>query len=257
MDGAKMMPMSIPFALQLWSVRDVAQTDLMDTLARVADFGYKGVEFAGLQGHTPDAVRRRLDEVGLRCVGTHTTIDRFSDANLAATIEEHHTLGTDIALVPWIPAEKRNTVESTTATARELTDLSEKLAENKLRTGFHVHNDDLHPLPGSERTAWDLIRTNTPDSFIMQWDTANGQSAGVGPLEPLREAGARAVSIHLKEFPTDGRIIGEGQIPWFDVMNLAKEVGVQNYVVEIEQYAHRTSLDAVRDCLYALQQLGY
>lgn len=249
--------MSIPFALQLYSVRDNGQKDLFETLGRVAEFGYKGVEFAGLYGNDPEAVRARMDNLGLKCVGTHTSLDQFSPDLIGETVDVHLALGTDIALVPWIAKDKRDTVEHTMETAHELTELVETLRAHGLQTGFHVHEDDLHPLPGSERTAWEIIRTNTPEDFILQWDTCNGQSAGVGPLDELRNAGARAKTIHLKEYPADGRVVGEGKIPWFDVFNLAKEVGVQNYVVEIEQYGHRTPLDAVRDCLYAFQQMGY
>ena len=42
-------------ALQLYSVRDEVEKDFEGTLKAVSEFGYDGVEFAGLYGKTPEA----------------------------------------------------------------------------------------------------------------------------------------------------------------------------------------------------------
>ena len=42
--------MSLPVAVQVYSVRDDAKADLRATLEKIKDMGYDGVEFAGLYG---------------------------------------------------------------------------------------------------------------------------------------------------------------------------------------------------------------
>ena len=53
--------MSLPVAVQIYSVRKDAESDLYGTLKKIKDMGYEGVEFAGLYGHSGDEVRAMLD----------------------------------------------------------------------------------------------------------------------------------------------------------------------------------------------------
>lgn len=62
------MVKGMPVALQLYSVREAMEADFEGTLRQVKDMGYEGVEFAGLYGRTPAAVRDLLAEIGLKAV---------------------------------------------------------------------------------------------------------------------------------------------------------------------------------------------
>jgi len=53
-------PKVIPIALQLYSVRDDCAADLPGTVAKVADLGYDGVEFAGYYGYSAEDIKRIL-----------------------------------------------------------------------------------------------------------------------------------------------------------------------------------------------------
>lgn len=52
--------MALPVALQLYSVRDELEADFEGTIAKVKEFGYDGVEFAGLYGRSAEQVRKIL-----------------------------------------------------------------------------------------------------------------------------------------------------------------------------------------------------
>ena len=53
-------------ALQLYSVRDDAKTDLYSTLKAVKSYGYSGVEFThGLCSHDPLGIKAMCEEIGL------------------------------------------------------------------------------------------------------------------------------------------------------------------------------------------------
>src|SRR5207244_12105255 len=72
----------IPFGLQLYSVRNECAKDLDGTLTAVAKMGYKAVEFAGYYWRDAKSLRKLLDDVGLKCSGTHISLDTFLEDNL-------------------------------------------------------------------------------------------------------------------------------------------------------------------------------
>lgn len=217
--------------------------------------GYTGVEFAGYHGHSAEALRAVLDANNLVAEGTHTPIHAFDEENFLATVELHHTLGAKFAILPWIPEDMRNTPEACVATGARLTELVHKLAEHGLRTGFHAHEGDMRPLSNGI-SAWNLIAANTPDSFIMQYDTHNGMAGGADPVQPIRDNPGRNASLHLKGRKGDGAcLVGEGDINWAEVFEAAENGGgVEWYVVEHEELENE--LWAVEQCLKNLHAMG-
>ncbi len=51
--------------LQLYTVRDVMKDDFEGKLAKVAEIGYREVEFAGYENHTPQEIPARRRESSL------------------------------------------------------------------------------------------------------------------------------------------------------------------------------------------------
>ncbi len=230
---------------------------MLSVIAKVAEMGYAGVEFAGFHGHSPSSLRQALDESGIKCPSTHTPLDAFSEANFSATVDAHLALGATYAIIPWIPEAMRNSPEACADTASKMTELSGRLAEHGLRTGFHAHEGDMRPLADGS-TAWNLLAKGTPESFVMQYDTANGMEGGADPVQPILDLPGRSALVHLKEFKRGGHaIIGEGEVPWPRVFDACETVGrTEWYVVEHENDPRMTSMEAVELCFQALQRMG-
>jgi sugar phosphate isomerase/epimerase len=250
--------MSIPIALQLYSVRDDCARDFFGTIAEVAAMGYAGVEFAGYHGASASDLRKVLDDNGLLVAGTHAGFNTLQDDVLEATIEYHLTLGCKNLVVPWLPEETRSTVEACKATAEKLNVISEKLKPHGMRTGFHCHEGDMHAIDGG-KSAWDLLAEYTTSDFILQYDTANGMAGGADPVQPILDWPGRGLTTHLKEWSGEhgAKVIGEGQIPWAKVFEACETVGgTEWYVVEHESYEGMTPLEAVNACLKNLRAMG-
>ena len=95
--------------LQLYTVRDLMKKDVEGTLAAVAGAGYTEVEFAGYFTHTPAEVRAMLDRHGLTAPSVHTG-DISPDA-WAKALDAAHVVGHEYIVVPWIPEERRKTLD--------------------------------------------------------------------------------------------------------------------------------------------------
>ena len=76
------------YGLQMWSVRDASEKDLATALKKVAEIGYKYIEFAGFFNHPAEEVKAMLDEYGLIVSGTHSGLGDL-DNDFAGTVKYH------------------------------------------------------------------------------------------------------------------------------------------------------------------------
>src|SRR5579872_2947275 len=89
---------NVPIGLELYSVRNELKKDTMGTLEGVAKMGYKVVEFfAPYYQWTPDYakdVRKKMDDLGIRCNSTHNGPVSFSPDGIGKAMELNGILGT-------------------------------------------------------------------------------------------------------------------------------------------------------------------
>ncbi|MEM7626755.1 MAG: sugar phosphate isomerase/epimerase [Planctomycetota bacterium] len=259
-----------PIALQLYSVREAAKADLRGVLKQVAEFGYDGVEFAGFHGHGAAQVKAWLDEYGLQCPSTHTGLHELGDDVFDDVVAYHRAIGCDTILVPWLPLEKRNTLASCNETAAFFLELFDKFTALGIRTGFHVHAEDVVPLEppaGDGRSPWDIFADATPAEFILEYDTANGLEGGTDPVATIHKHPGRSELLHLKEFGDGtGRLagrdgqsqaaLGAGDVDLAAVLAAAREVGgTRWYIVEQEGHPTLGEMDAAKACLDSLRRV--
>ncbi len=66
--------------IQLYTVRDRMAEDLPGTLQRLAEIGFREVEFAGYFDHAPGEIRALLDSLGLASPSAHAPIEMLREA---------------------------------------------------------------------------------------------------------------------------------------------------------------------------------
>ena len=250
-----------PIALQLYSVKNEAQRDLAGTLRRIHEMGYDGVELFGFDRLDRDTIKAVMDETGLKICGSHTLIEAWADDRFADTVAYHHALDCDKLICPWLPEDCRDSVPAATRTAHVFSGVQRKLADVGMVAGFHCHAQDVAPLADDPKTtAWQVIGEHTPDAFILEYDTANGMDGGDDPVAPIRQFPGRSVLLHLKEYHRDGGhgqgAIGEGDVPFVDVIAAAREVGGTTwFVVEQEGHPSLDEMAAAERCIQNLRPL--
>jgi len=246
----------IPIALQLYSVREDCARDLPGTLQAVAKMGYEGVEFAGYYGYDAPALKKLLDDLGLKCAGTHTGLNTILGDELPKTIEFNRTLENPFLIVPGLPRERTESRAAWEETARIFTDASARAREHDFYVGYHNHSIEFQPLDGE--LPWDIFFGKTPDDVVMQVDIGNALHGGGDPVPYIARYPGRAKTVHLKEYSATNNkaLIGEGDVNWQQVFDLAESVGGTHwYIVEQESYAY-APLECVDRCLQNLKQMG-
>jgi sugar phosphate isomerase/epimerase len=239
-------------ALQLYTLREQANEDFVAMLTEVADAGYEAVEFAGYGGLSAAALRKVIDDLGLRAVSSHVGFRRF-ESEPAVVIDELKILGCDYAIVPGIPKESRGLDALPYLTGR-FNAWGEACKAAGLRFGYHNHGWELEPLDGS--TMFDRLAAGTDPALVdLQIDIYWALVAGADPVDLIRRNAGRVPTLHAKELANgaDGKdtTIGDGVTDWPGVMAAATAAGSEWFIVEQED----DSANAYRDIRRSLQNL--
>lgn len=249
---------SIPVALQLYSIREDCKKDLPGTLKAVADMGYAGVEFAGYYDYSADQLKEMLDGLGLQCCGTHTKLDTIRDEQLDATVAFNATLGNPYLIVPSLPAEMREGVETWKSTAALFNAQAAKAAGKNARVGYHNHAFEFAAADGADGSWLDVFLSNTDSSVIMQLDTGNALVGGADPVDYITRYPGRNDTFHLKSHDpaNENCLLGEDAVDWPAVFDACETVGnVKWYIVEQERYPV-SPMECVARCIENLRKMG-
>jgi sugar phosphate isomerase/epimerase len=250
----------IPVGVQLYSVRDDCARDLPGTLQAVAKMGYQGVEFAGYYNRSAKELRKMLDDLGLKCCGTHIGLDTLLGDALEQTVAFNLELGNPYLIVPWLAEEHRKSRAAWLETAALFDKIAQKLAPHGLRTGYHNHTEEFQPVPGEVGfdTGFDLFFGYTRKEVILQYDIGNALHGGADPLACIKRYPGRGATIHLKEYSASDpqAILGEGDVPWQPIFDYCEQDGgVEWYIVEQESY-RLPPVACVAACFDALRKMG-
>ena len=98
--------MKLPVAVQLYSVRDEMAEDFEGTIRKMKEYGYDGVEFAGLFGKAPEEVRSICDEIGIVPVSAHVPYYDMLE-NPEKVLNDYAVIGCKYVAVPYLTEECR------------------------------------------------------------------------------------------------------------------------------------------------------
>jgi len=246
----------IPFALELYSVRNECAKDLDGTVAAVAKMGYKAVEFAGYYGRDAKTLRKLLDDLGLKCCGTHIGLDTLLDDNLPKTVEFNLTLGNPFLIVPSLPGNYTKSRQSWQEAADLFGELADKVKPHGMRVGYHNHNIEFKPLDGE--VPWDTFFNRAKKEVVIQFDTGNGVAAGGDPVLYLKKKPGRVASVHVKPYSKakPNALIGDDELPWKEIFHICETTaGVEWYIIEYESDAY-PPLVSVEKTLEVMRRWG-
>lgn len=184
-------------AIQLYTLREFEEP-LTETLHRVADTVYEGVEFAGFGNESPQAVADALDDTGLDPVGAHVGLNAL-ETDYEATVEAYRTLGCDRIVVPTYGKEGFVSADAISDTAEELSTLADRLAADGFEAHYHNHAYEFAALEETFDTAYDAFAARTDDRLGLEFDVGLARHGGVDPVRYLDHYADRISLAHLTD----------------------------------------------------------
>lgn len=225
--------MTSPIAVQLYSLREAA--DFEESVRRVAAMGYAGVETAGKYGVSPKSARALFDALGLQVAGAHSPLPIGDNKN--AVLDTMHDLGTAVIVCPWADPQHFRSLEGIQRFADQLNEADAVARDHGLRLIYHNHDFEFIPLPDGSLPHHHLQRLTAP-TVGFEVDTYWVKVGGSDPVEVVRDLGARAPLLHIKDGHIDPRApmlpIGDGAM---DFPSIVAAASADWLIVEFDQCA--------------------
>jgi len=186
-----------PIALQTYTLRDALASDFAGVMRRVAQIGYVGVEPSlGVLGASVEKAARLFKELGLQVPSMHAALplgkDQQEVLEAAAAFGCARVIsgkGPDAFRTPDLIRKACEQFNQAAAVARA----------QGLAFGLHNHWWEFECLDG--RTVLDIMLEHLDPDIFFQIDTYWVRVAGADPAAVIRQLGARAPLLHIKDGP--------------------------------------------------------
>jgi sugar phosphate isomerase/epimerase len=232
--------------LQLYTVRDLMKGDFDGTIAKVAQIGYKEVEFAGYFGRTGAQVRAVCDKNGLTPISTHVQYDELDD-KFPSVIETSKTIGLKYIVCPWIPEDLRKSPDIWNQAAEKFNRCGEVSKKAGMQFAYHNHWFEFLAVDG--KLPYDLLLTKCDANLVkMEMDLCWITAAGGDPVKYFNAYPGRFPLVHVKDLKTLPHItaggaqnygdtvglteVGSGVIDWKRILGQSEKAGIKHYIVE-------------------------
>jgi sugar phosphate isomerase/epimerase len=226
---------ALPYAVQLYTVREPLSQDLRRTLARVKEAGYDYVELAGLMMMSAEEAKNALDAEGLTAIASHVAWADLKQ-NMPEAIEAAQIIGYSYIVIPWVGGEMVSNGKSDWIEAATFMDeAGAEIREAGLQLCYHNHAHEFDQLDGEY--VFDLLMQRThPENLAAEIDTYWVQYAGADPAAVIRRYTGRCPLLHVKDMTKDREPafaeLGRGVLDWEAIFEAGRDVGVEWYIVE-------------------------
>ncbi|WP_318615695.1 sugar phosphate isomerase/epimerase [Sporosarcina sp. YIM B06819] len=225
--------------LQLYSIKEAAEQNLLGVLEKVAHFGYEGVQFAGFFGHSATEVKEKMDTVGIQAAGAHVQIEELQN-DLDGLLDYHDTIGNRLLICPYLPENMRTTADDYKRTAELFSQVGETVAAAGFSFGYHNHAFEFEQFDG--KSGFELLFDNTdPKHVKMELDCFWAAYAGLDPATIIKNYADRCVSLHIKDLkrvdekPVSTEL-GTGTLDIAQLITAGRTHHVDWFVVEQEDF---------------------
>jgi sugar phosphate isomerase/epimerase len=220
--------------LQLYAVRAETARDFKQTLQRVAEMGYQGVEFASYGQLSSKKMAALLTDLGLRALGSHVglvLLERDLDREIDYCLE----IGSPYIAIPTLTPQWRSTDVSG---YRELASYLNKIGQHCQQRGvslvYHNHDFDFVQQEDGSYLLDVLLAETDPAHLQLELDAGWAAYCGVDIVAYLQQYAGRVPLIHLKDLTVEHTFagVGEGILDIGAYYRAARENGTHYFLVD-------------------------
>ncbi|MBV7328085.1 sugar phosphate isomerase/epimerase [Chloroflexi bacterium TSY] len=228
--------MPAPIGLQLYTVRDAMNADFNDTVTKIAEMGYVGVETAGFPGTTPQNAAKLFADLGLEVSSAHSALPVGEQKN--QVLDTMAALNCTRLICPALMREKFDSADGVREVCDVLNEAAEVCKENGLSLGYHNHYWEFTDF--GDENASQVMFQNLDSSIFFELDTYWAQTAGHDPISVIKHLSTRVPFLHIKDGPAtiEGDMVaaGSGVVDIPAIVEAGKE-HIDWLVIELDRCA--------------------
>ncbi len=210
--------MPTPLAVQLYSLRDALGLDFATVLQEVATVGYVAVETAGFPGTTQVEAIHHFHDLNLKVPSGHFALPVGSART--EVLDTAHALGVQYIVSGGVGPHRFATKDLVKQVCDEFNQASAAAQAEGFRFGIHNHWWEFEPVEGA--LPYQLMQEWLDPAVIWEVDTYWVKTAGHDPVTILRELGARAPLLHIKDGPAVKEqpqvAVGQGKMDFHSII---------------------------------------
>lgn len=242
------------FGIQLWTVKEDLAKDVKGVLKQLSEFGYKQIEaFEGKDGifwgMGAKGYKDYLDSLGMTPISAHCDINKDFEKKAA----DAASIGMKYLICPFLGAQK--SVDDYKKAAAEFNKRGEICKKNGIRFAYHNHDYAFKPING--QMPIDIFMAETDKDLVdFEMDMYWVVTAGADPKQYFSKYKDRFRLVHVKDRAKDAThhdltvnescVLGTGSIDYANLLKVAKENGVNYFIVEQERFKEGTPLECAK-----------
>jgi sugar phosphate isomerase/epimerase len=242
--------------LQLYTVRRQMKHDFEGTLAKVAEIGYREVEFAGYFDHPAKDIKAMLDRHGLEAPSAHVDYANLG-GKWAQTLADAQIVGHSYIVCPSVPGSVSGHADGWKQAAQAFNRAGEASKAAGIQFAFHNHTDEFKRVGG--KLPYDILLSETDPNLVkMEMDLFWITKAGFDPLTYFDRYPGRFPMVHVKGMDKKGNmsdVSAGNSTDWKKIFAQSDKAGIQHYFVEHDEPKH--PFDDIRTSFTYLQELRF
>ncbi len=250
---------SAEIGLQVYTLRDLINTDMEGTLAKVASLGYDYIELFGYRegkyfGRSLESTRDMLQKLGLKARSSHIPTGA-GEPNLKGTVTndferavaDAKILGQEFIVCPYLAEFERKTIDDYKRLAVSFNKAGEISKQYGIQFCYHNHDFEFFKLDG--QIPYDVLLAETDPGLVqMELDIYWIRKAGFNYQDYFNRHPGRFPLWHVKDMEDSPEQafaeVGSGVIDWKGVFAARKPSGMRYFFVE-QDVCKRPPLESI------------
>lgn len=228
--------------LQLYTIRKEIENDFDNSVKKIADMGYLGIESYALpENVTLNHAARYFNEVGLKVFSMHSELPVDGiNRDIALKMADAYNCDT-IVYHGWPQGDKYKNQEALKHTIEIYEETAAFLKTKGLFLGLHNHWWEFQKNEDGILPAYYLLNHLNKDIFF-EIDTYWAKTAGQDPAKIIKDFGKRVRFLHIKDGPAvmgkkgyEQVPVGDGVMDFPSIVKAGKE-NIKWLIVEFDEY---------------------
>ncbi|PWT78890.1 MAG: sugar phosphate isomerase/epimerase [Bacteroidetes bacterium] len=231
--------------IQLYTLREEANKDIKNTIAKIAQVGYNSVEIFNYKdgkyfGLSPEDFAAIFKANNLKTPSGHYSLPNYllkgDEDELKRTVADSVKMSHAFFTIPYLTENLRTSLDDYKRLADRLNRAAEVVKPTGMRLAYHNHDFEFKDW-GNGQTGYEILQKQTdPSQVNFEMDIYWITKAGKDPIEMIKANPGRIKMWHIKDMDSTPEKsfteVGSGIINYKEIFKHQKESGLEYFFVE-------------------------